>query len=119
MPSDDQERNVEAGEPAETVDTAHPIDDATLDHLQRLARITVPADERERLKHDLGEVLGFVAQLREVDVEGLSELTRPISTAGVTRQDEPSPSLPRERALAMAPATRDGFFEVPRTVDEG
>jgi aspartyl-tRNA(Asn)/glutamyl-tRNA(Gln) amidotransferase subunit C len=35
---------------------------------------------------------------------------------GHTREDEPLPSLPRERLLAAAPASEDGFFVVPKTV---
>ncbi|HZJ09762.1 MAG TPA: Asp-tRNA(Asn)/Glu-tRNA(Gln) amidotransferase subunit GatC [Trueperaceae bacterium] len=95
------------------------VDDAVLDHLQRLARLSVPEDEREAVKRDLGKVLAFVAQLREVDVDGVEELTRPVTPTGAAREDVLAPSLPRELALAIAPATRDGFFEVPRTVEEG
>lgn len=95
------------------------IDDETLDHLQRLARLSLPEEERAAVKRDLGKVLAFVDQLREVDVSGVSELTRPVTPPRSVRQDTPAPSLPRERALALAPAEQGGFFEVPRTVDEG
>jgi len=94
------------------------VDDETFDHLQRLARISVPAEDRDDLKADLEKVLAFVEQLEEVDVTGVEELARPVAGSGVTRQDTLTPSLPREVALGMAPAQRDGFFEVPRTVDE-
>lgn len=94
------------------------VDDETFDHLQRLARLRVPEADRATLKEDLEKVLAFVAQLEEIDVSGVDELTRPLAGSGVTRPDTPAPSLPREVALKSAPAQRDGFFEVPRTVEE-
>ena len=104
-------------EAAGSRDTA--VNDETLDHLLRLARLSVPDDERAALKLDLSKVLAFVDQLRSVDVEGVGELTRPVTPSGAERPDRLEPSLPREQALALAPAVADGFFQVPRTVDEG
>jgi len=106
-------------EPAAAGREAPVIDDAALDHLQRLARLTVPEHERDAVKRDLAEVLAFVAHLNEVDVSGVSELTRPVTPPRTLRQDAHAPSLPRERALELAPEVQDGFFQVPRTVDEG
>lgn len=98
--------------------SAATIDDEAFDHLQRLARLSVPEEEREALRRDLGKVLAFVAQLREVDVVGVSQMTRPVTPPGATRPDVREPSLPHERAMELAPANQGGFFEVPRTVDE-
>lgn len=95
------------------------IDDATFDHLERLARLSVPDDERADLKADLAALLAFVAQLEEIDVSGVAELTRPVAASASGRPDALTGSLPRVTALELAPARRDGFFEVPRTVDEG
>lgn len=92
------------------------VDDQTLEHLERLARLEVPAEEREGIKADLSTVLTFVAQLAGLSVgTGTPETDAP-STA---RPDVPRPSLGQAAALAVAPASRDGYFEVPRTLDEG
>lgn len=97
-----------AGEPS--------IDDEALAHLERLARLEVPADERESVKADLAAVLEFVAQLNHLPVDG-ADLAGAEATSG--RPDVPRPSLGQQAALSVAPAARDGYFEVPRTVDEG
>lgn len=105
----------------------HEIDDQALEHLERLARLVIEPSERADLKHDLVELLGFVDSLLEADVEGVEEYGRAhpntpadgVSLSGAERHDSLAPSLPSARALAMAPALRDGFFQVPRTVDEG
>lgn len=92
------------------------IDDETLAHLEHLARIEVPADERESVKADLSTVLAFVAQLGEMASETEARAADAPSSA---RPDVPRPSLGQAAALAVAPASREGYFEVPRTLDEG
>lgn len=92
------------------------IDDETLSHLEELARLELAPEERERVKADLAAVLGFVDALADLpEGEDASDLTAPQRT----RPDVPRPGLPRDAALALAPASRDGYFEVPRTVEEG
>lgn len=92
------------------------IDDAALARLEELARLELEPAERARVKADLAAVLGFVAQLAELPAgpvdPGLAAPER-------TRPDEPQPGLPRDTALALAPDARDGFFAVPRTLEEG
>lgn len=108
----------------------HAVDDQALEHLERLARLVIEPSERENLKRDLVELLGFVDTLLEADVDGVDEfghgaagaaatLAGPTPAAGAERADEVQPSLPSSRALAMAPEVHDGFYKVPRTVEEG
>jgi aspartyl-tRNA(Asn)/glutamyl-tRNA(Gln) amidotransferase subunit C len=98
------------------------VDDAALEHLERLARLVIDPAEREDLKRDLVELLGFVDSLLEADVDGVEEYGPGVAAAasvGAERADVVQPSLPSSVALAMAPEEQDGFFKVPRTVDEG
>lgn len=97
-------------------DPAVSVDDETLAHLERLARLEVPADERESIKADLGTVLAFVAQLEDLAIETGSSVA---DLPNAARPDVPRPSLGQAAALAVAPASREGYFEVPRTLDEG
>lgn len=104
---------------------AHDIDDATLAHLERLTRLVIEPSERESLRGDLVELLGFVDSLLQVDVDGVEEYGRapaaltPRPGARVERADVVVPSLARDVALRLAPDASDGFITVPRTVDEG
>jgi len=106
----------------------HPVDEQVLAHLERLARLVIEPSERENLKHDLVELLGFVDDLLGADVDGVSEyrtgagdrtLAGRDQAAARERADEVRPSLPPALALAAAPATQGEFFQVPRTVEEG
>lgn len=89
-----------------------------MEHLKRLARLDLEPAEADALAHDVARVLEYFGQLAEVDTEGVEELARPVLPARPWRDDEVLASLPRERVMALANATRDGFVRVPRTVDE-
>ncbi|HLU83817.1 MAG TPA: Asp-tRNA(Asn)/Glu-tRNA(Gln) amidotransferase subunit GatC [Trueperaceae bacterium] len=110
-----------------TPNSTHDVDDQALEQLERLARLVIEPAERATLRHDLVALLGFVDTLLEADVEGVEEYVNSDSSisgtairqANTERPDVVTPSLPSARALALAPAAHDGFFKVPRTVEEG
>lgn len=98
---------------------AQPIDVATVERIAKLARLRIQPEEAERYAHQLGDILNYVEQLQAVPTEGVEPLTHPVPIHDVLRDDEPRPSLPRDAALANAPSTKDGFFCVPKVLDDG
>jgi aspartyl-tRNA(Asn)/glutamyl-tRNA(Gln) amidotransferase subunit C len=94
------------------------ISDEELAHLEELARIALAPEERDSIRDDLSKILGYFDSLRELDTDDVDELVRPVALQNVLRDDEIRPSLPRETALGVSVAIEDGFFKVPRTVDE-
>jgi len=95
------------------------ISDADMAHLLELARLAVSDAEAAALKEDLNDILGYFEQLRDLDTEGVEELARPIVTENVFRDDHVTSSLPEAAVTALAVEEQDGYFRVPRTVDEG
>jgi aspartyl-tRNA(Asn)/glutamyl-tRNA(Gln) amidotransferase subunit C len=103
------------------------IDRAQVRHVARLARLALSAEEEERLASQLQHVLEYIERLQQVDVSGVE----PLSFAGDTgapatsssesglplREDEPRPSLPREKVLAQAPQADEQAFLVPRIIE--
>lgn len=81
--------------------------------LAELARLELSSAEIEELRGELSAVVESMARLREVDTDGVSPMTHALPSAGRLRPDEVQPSIPAERALAAAPASRDDCFEVP------
>jgi aspartyl-tRNA(Asn)/glutamyl-tRNA(Gln) amidotransferase subunit C len=65
----------------------------------------------------LAAILEYVSQLQRVDTDGVEPLAHPISVSNVFRDDEPSPSLPTNDALANAPNRDRDFFSVPAVLD--
>ena len=86
---------------------------AEVEHVARLARLALDADEKERMRSQLDAILGYVEQLRRVDTEGVEPTAHPLEVVNVWAEDEPRPCLSVEEALANAPDREEGFFRVP------
>jgi aspartyl-tRNA(Asn)/glutamyl-tRNA(Gln) amidotransferase subunit C len=87
-------------------------------HLAALARIDLTDAELDRLAGQLGVVLDAVARVGEVAADDIPPTSHPLPLTNVERPDEPQPSLTAEEALAGAPATEQGRFQVPRILEE-
>jgi aspartyl-tRNA(Asn)/glutamyl-tRNA(Gln) amidotransferase subunit C len=81
-----------------------------------LARLSLDATEEAALAAEFGRILEHFRVLEEVDVEGVEPMTSLASMRDVTRPDEPR-SIEIDRPLLQAaPASREGFYVVPKTV---
>lgn len=58
-------------------------------HLKDLARVEFDEKETEKLAKDLGEILGYVDELKSVDVSNVPEMTHALEgLKNVVRKDE-------------------------------
>ena len=89
------------------------IERAEVLHVARLARLALSDDEIEPMARELSAVLDHVAQIAELDLDGVAPSTHVVEVTGALRPDEPVPSLSREVALAEAPAVSGEGFLVP------
>jgi aspartyl-tRNA(Asn)/glutamyl-tRNA(Gln) amidotransferase subunit C len=93
------------------------IDERTVDHVARLSRLELSSEERETFRAQLGSILEHFRQLDALDLRDVPPTSHVLPMANVLRDDAPLPSLPREGALANAPAAEDGFFVVPPVIE--
>jgi aspartyl-tRNA(Asn)/glutamyl-tRNA(Gln) amidotransferase subunit C len=91
---------------------------AEVEHVARLARLALGAEEKERLRSQLDEILGYVEQLRRVDTTGVEPTAHVLPLVNVMRDDEVRPSYPLDAMLANAPDPHDEQFRVPRIMEE-
>ena len=82
-------------------------------HVARLARLALSEEELEPMARELSAVLDHIARIGELDLDDVAPTSHVVEVTGALRPDEPRPSLPREVALAQAPAVRDEGFMVP------
>ncbi len=82
-------------------------------HVARLARLALSESEIEAMQVELSKVLDHVAKIGELDLEGVPPSTHVVEVSGALRPDEPRPCLPRDVALAAAPAVSEDGFLVP------
>ena len=89
------------------------IDREEVLHVARLARLQLREEEIEPMARELSAVLDHVAKISELDLSDVPPTSHVIEVTGALRPDEPRPCLPRELALAQAPAVSGGGFLVP------
>ena len=81
--------------------------------MARLARLQLSDEEVEPMARELSAVLDHIAKIDELDLEDVVPTTHVVEVMDGLRADEPRASLPREVALAQAPAVSDEGFSVP------
>ena len=94
-----------------------PLTSDDVSRIAHLARIAVADDEVEHLKDELNGILAFVAQLDEVNVEGVEPMTSVTPMAMKKRNDVVVDGGIVNDILKNAPATEDHFFLVPKVVE--
>jgi aspartyl-tRNA(Asn)/glutamyl-tRNA(Gln) amidotransferase subunit C len=83
-----------------------------------LANLELDAAEIDLFARQLGEILAYADQVRQIDTGGVPPTASVVTRHAADRADEVKPSLDREEALASAPdpALAAGLFRVPRVI---
>jgi len=89
-----------------------------VEHVAKLARLEVSEDEKAMFSRQLSAILTYMDQLKEVDTEGVEPTATVLPTENVWREDAVRLSLAQEQALANAPEQADGFFRVPKIIED-
>lgn len=97
---------------------ADPISPADVEHVAKLSRLALTAEEIEHLTQELGGILGHAADIEALDLDGVPATAHPLPLENVFRLDEVRPTLDRDEVLAQAPASEDHRFRVPRILGE-
>ncbi|MBM3845841.1 MAG: Asp-tRNA(Asn)/Glu-tRNA(Gln) amidotransferase subunit GatC [Verrucomicrobia bacterium] len=91
--------------------------DFDIQYTARLARLALSQEEQQTLSGQLGNILDYIAKLKEAPVEGIEPTSHAVPLVNVTRPDEPGPSFSNEQALLNAPSKISGLFAVPKIVE--
>ncbi|MGJ8697904.1 MAG: Asp-tRNA(Asn)/Glu-tRNA(Gln) amidotransferase subunit GatC [Verrucomicrobiaceae bacterium] len=86
-------------------------------YVANLARIDLSDDEVERFGKQLENVMGHIAKLSEVDVEGIEATCHPNDLSNRVRPDVPVEGMTPEEFLQNAPDQSQGLLRVPKVVD--
>ena len=89
-----------------------------VEHVAKLARLEFNDAEKEKLTHELNDILMHIDKLNTLDTSNVEPLSHVIEPGNVMREDIVKPSLPREEALRNAPDKTDEFFKVPKVIGE-
>lgn len=91
--------------------------DFNVKYVAHLARLSLSPEEEQKLGGQLNNIIGFVEQLKSVDVSNVEATAHAVPTVNVTRADEVRPSISHEDALRNAPKQSNGLFMVPKIVE--
>ena len=83
----------------------------------KLARLKLSDQEVQTLTEQMGQVLGYVDILNELDTDDVEPMAHAVEVTNVLRKDKTAESLPREAALSNAPKTDGKYFLVPQILD--
>lgn len=90
-----------------------------IDHVARLARLELTADERERLRGQLGAILEHAAKVGEVAADDVPPTAWAIPRSNVLRDDVVEPSISHDAAMENAPATEGDRIRIPKIAETG
>jgi aspartyl-tRNA(Asn)/glutamyl-tRNA(Gln) amidotransferase subunit C len=93
------------------------VDAATVRRIAHLARIAVAEEEVPHLQGELNAILDFVAQLDEVDIEGVEPMTSVTPMRMKKREDVVTDGEIADKIVLNAPVSEDNFFLVPKVVE--
>lgn len=88
-----------------------------IDHLAKLARLNLTADEKKLYTEQLSQVLTHFEALAKADLPPVADVAQVVDETAL-RNDEPGKPLGAEAVTRIAPASHDGQISVPRVVDD-
>ena len=87
-------------------------------HVARLARLSLPEADADRLRVQLSAILDYVKQLDRLDTRDVVPTSHAVETGTPFRDDVVAPFGDKEAILANAPDRHDDFFRVPRIIED-
>lgn len=99
--------------------SAPAVDQFTADEVRRiagLARLDLSGAEAAKAATELSAIVRHINKLAEMDLDGVEPLRSVHGAVDVLREDAPGAGLSNDEALANAPASEAGCFQVPQII---
>ena len=97
------------------------LSDDQVRRIARLARLDLAPAEVQPVADRLNRVLGLIEQMSAVDTTGIEPMAHPLDASlpqgQRLRPDEVTEKDRREAYHAVAPATQDGLYLVPKVIE--
>ena len=92
------------------------IDNKTVKHISKLARISINEKKAESLAKDLTNIFQFIEKLNKLDTNTVEPLTSIVETKLQLREDKIKESNIRDQILKNSPQKNKEFFVVPKVI---
>lgn len=94
------------------------INDEIINKLSDLAKLNFTEAEKQKLKTDLSQILGYIEKLNEINTDGVEPLIFMTNEVNVLRDDIAHQQITKEEALLNAPSKDSDYFRVPKFKDQ-
>ena len=90
-----------------------------VEHVARLARLSLTEEEKELYTAQLGTILGYIEKLQQLNTDNVTPMTHIIPMTNVWREDimEAGSLGSPEEILANAPEREGPFFKVKKIIE--
>ncbi len=92
------------------------IDRTLILKLEKLSRLELSEDQREKMQTDLSKMFGMVQKLDELDLKDVNPLLHMTDRINVTRTDEVKNHIDTSKAMNNAPDSTETYFKVPKVI---
>lgn len=86
-------------------------------HIASLARIETSSEQAEFYATQLSHIMDLVEQMNSIDTSDIAPMSHPQDTSLRLRADEATAENNRDVYQAVAPATENGLYLVPKVID--
>ncbi|SVE01182.1 uncharacterized protein METZ01_LOCUS454036 [marine metagenome] len=93
------------------------LDKEIVAHIAKLARLEVTESDLDVMSKELSEIISWIEQLEEVDIEGFEPMTSVVEMELRAREDVVTEGGQAEDIVANAPERREHFFVVPKVIE--
>ena len=93
------------------------IERSDIEKLAELARIQITEDQITTTTSSIANVLALVDQLQAANTDGVEPMAHPLDAVQRLRADEVSELNQRQAFQAIAPATEEGLYLVPKVIE--
>ncbi len=90
------------------------ISSADVEHIAKLARLTLSDQEKSLYTEQLGRIIGYFDELAAVDTTGVEPMSHALPVVNVMRDDVVQTPPGHEALLKTAPDREKSFFRVPK-----
>jgi len=90
----------------------------TVRNLAKLAKLNLTDRQIDKYSQDLTAVVGYMEEIKNLNVENISETARVTDEENIFREDEVKPSLSQKEALKNSKNTHNDYFLVPQILKE-
>ncbi len=88
-----------------------------VEHVAKLARVAISAEDKVKYQQQLEKILGYVSQLKSKNTDGVPPTAHPYDISNVWREDEARPFEDLPNLLKNAPELEATFYKVKKVIE--